>query len=134
MNRERADEVGRKLQAMMRAFAFEHGMQVLKTAVRYDETGLRFSAEVSEMGDDGNALRSERDFKAIARLIGLTPDDFGRTFTMRGRAYTVCGVMPKARRQPVLAKCADDGKTYRFEGGQVAMYLHANGSPAAVSA
>ena len=63
---------------------------------------------------DGTAhTKAELDFKRVAHLYGLSPDDFGFTFEYRGSTYTVSGINTRANRYPVQA-CTSDGTRYKF--------------------
>jgi hypothetical protein len=70
--------------------------------------------KVSVLDGDGKAITEESEsFRSNAKLLGLEPDDLGKEFTFRGQLYTICGLKPKSRKYPVIAR-SDNGKDYKF--------------------
>lgn len=124
MTREKAVSIGTELEKVLRAFAMEHGIGFDKARVRFDSAGLTYSAEFSEQTASGASAVAERDYRMCAPLLGLDPDTFGKSFVARGARYTISGVLPRAKRQPLLADAAD-GTRYRFEPSYIALLAKA---------
>ena len=62
-------------------------------------------------------------FAKHAARYGLVPTDIGRTFTAKGRAFTVAGCSPRSRKYPIL--CTDvDGREFKFQAAHVARELN----------
>ena len=78
--------------------------------ITFSDADFRCKLEVS-CGSTDDAARREWDKHAF--LFGLTSEDFGKTFVHGGTAFTICGIKPKSRKFPVLAKNAN-GTTYKF--------------------
>ena len=51
---------------------------------------------------------------AYATMVGLADVEFGARFEIQGTTYSICGLKPRSRKYPVLAKQIPTGKTYKF--------------------
>lgn len=82
---------------------------------RREALPVMFQFLVEERDESGKVLTAvAKDFVNTAPLHGLRPEDLGRQFeTGKGR-YEICGMKPRARKYPVLARKLGDGKTYKF--------------------
>ena len=78
--------------------------------ISFSDADFRCKLEVS-CGSADDASRREWD--KHAPLFGLASEDFGKSFVHGGTAFTVCGIKPKSRKYPVLAKNLS-GTTYKF--------------------
>lgn len=68
----------------------------------------------------------QQEFKRYASLVGLEPEDFGRTFVAGGKTYKLTGINLRARKFPIQAVNLRDGKTYKMTEASV---LNALGRP-----
>jgi hypothetical protein len=50
---------------------------------------------------------------AYCNHFGLTPEDFGRKFTIKSRIFEVVGLNPSAPAFPIRAKRLPDGREFR---------------------
>jgi len=101
-----------EMEAALQGVAKKHGLVIAQAGGQYDPAGaatLRFSVAVRMT--DGSVQSKERiAFNEFHKLVGLTPEDYGRTFTFGGRTYTVDGLTPSLK---VHTK-RDDGRPYTF--------------------
>jgi len=60
-------------------------------------------------------LADERKFKQYASKFGLTGSEFGKSFKVRGKTFTIVRINPKAKvgGYPIIAKNAN-GTSYKF--------------------
>ena len=61
-------------------------------------------------------------FKANADLLGLTAEDLGAKFTVRGQTFQITGLATRSRKYPILA-CGPQGKGYKFPASTVCRAL-----------
>lgn len=78
--------------------------------IRFSET--HFTAKL-EVGIGNPANVAYQQFEDHAWKFGLTGDHFGKTFTYAGEQFTVCGIKPKSKKYPIIAKNAR-GTEYKF--------------------
>jgi hypothetical protein len=102
----------------MRVLSEHFGRQGIKITVgsgKFDSTSLTTHFTFNEPSIDGTFVtKEERDYKAYASMLGLDSVPFGTMFHTQGATYTVCGLKPRSDKYPVLAKCYQNGKTYKF--------------------
>jgi len=90
---------------------------------RYCKHNASLKTEVSTVTADGRVNSKEvENFKRYARSLGLNADDLGKTFTSRGRQFTITGLNIRARTYPIEAK-RDDGKGFKFGAATVARHI-----------
>jgi hypothetical protein len=67
-------------------------------------------------------------FKRNARFFGLEPDDLGKTFhsIATGKKMEITGAKPRNHKYPIIAKCASNGKAYKFSAREVMLGLGRN--------
>lgn len=58
------------------------------------------------------------------RLIGLTPEDFGKIFMLNGVEYKIIGLKTNNRRFPIIASRIPDGKCFKFGDDTVKLVIH----------
>lgn len=97
--------------------AAEFGIQIKIGGGSYLGGSYKPKFEVAVITADGTVLTPEAmAFKQCAGMLGLKPDDLGRTFPSAGnRTMKITGYRTRAHRRPITATCAEDGKTYVFE-------------------
>lgn len=72
-----------------------------------------FKLEVVTMADTGEArdLRAEA-FKSFAVLLGLQPEDLGKSIMLVGKPHMITGYNPKARKNSIRVRDVTNGKDY----------------------
>lgn len=120
MTRSLLRELNAEINGALEAVAERHGLVVSVGGGSFSSSSYRPKVEFKTVGEDG----VPEDFAATARLLGLPEDCYGKTFTNRGRAFTVRGFNLRAKRYPVLVE-RDDGRTYKFDVGTVKWRLEA---------
>lgn len=114
----------RKLRAQLEVYCKEIseqlGMDVKLGNASYNANSITFKLELAEIDDSGEVLSKEvTRFKLQADLYHLKPEDLFKQFHANGRTYTVKGLDTRSYKYPILCYCEEDGKTYKFPGGQV---------------
>ena len=91
---------------------------------KYALTSATFEVKLATKENDGTVVTEEvRNFRRSAHLYNLTPEDLGRLFTSNGLHFHLSGLMPSRPKFPFLAKCVEDGKTYKFTEKAIEMHL-----------
>ena len=104
----------------------QEGLQVKLGNASYtsgDIFPIAFKCEVSATNEDGTVETKEaRDFKQLAEIYGLSPDDLGREFTTwDGKTFKITGLSRRRRKFPISATM--NGKSYKFPAEQVKQHL-----------
>tara|TARA_B100000614_G_C14333991_1_gene405956 strand:+ start:240 stop:653 length:414 start_codon:yes stop_codon:yes gene_type:complete len=106
--------------------SIQEGLQVDLGNARYtsgDIFPITFKFEVSATNEDGTVETKEAsDFKKLASLYGLSPDDLGREFTTwDGKTFKITGLKRTRRKYPISATM--NGKSYKFPAEQIKQHL-----------
>lgn len=56
----------------------------------------------------------KRAFENYAWHFNLKPNDYGRTFTVKGKAYRITGIKPRRRKYPITAVRVSDNAPFKF--------------------
>ncbi len=123
------------LQAQMlaacREVAEAHGLVVEDGGVQEMDLRYAFSFNVrvgipeadGSLFEPGKAL-----FGIMAETYGLSPDDLGRTFTVRGETFRITGLSPNRPKYPIDVERLPDRRPYKFPVDIVVVHLRATGS------
>lgn len=91
--------------------------------IRYSHTEATMKILATPTTVDGEDFDKEREeFNRYAPALGLSPEDYGRTFDSRGKSFTICGIKPRVRKYPVLAKDSS-GSIYKFPMSRINQVL-----------
>lgn len=109
----------KEMEADLAALNKKYGMTFALGSCKFSAETAEFKLTVSLPAQDGTAeTAAAKEFKryAKANLLGsLQESDLGRSFrTTEGRVYTIVGAKMSARKYPILATSALDGRTYKF--------------------
>jgi hypothetical protein len=97
----------------------KHGVQITLGRGSYNPANATFKLEVAAMSTDGVVQSKEsEDFKQMARLYGLQPEDLNQPFYGGRGEYVLVGLNTKARTMPLLGEQVEmgrrTGKRYKF--------------------
>lgn len=121
------------LRELLDTFAAERGISAgkLRGTISPTGDGLKVSIELATVSSDGQvntpemrAWREQCQYDwSDLRRAGLTEDDLGATFTVRGEQFTIAGYKPRARKRPVLAQQVGSDALFVFPIDAVARLL-----------
>ena len=107
MDKNVAKQIAEDTQKALESVAAKYGVTV---TVR----GGTFDAGMFKPRVEFRAPESRRsDFERYARMFGVDPQAFGKTFNFGGTTYRVAGIRPSAHKRPILA-AREDGKSFAF--------------------
>ena len=114
LDRPTVKYIRKRLEAALTPLAEELGVAIDFGSCTFKTNNCRLQLRVSVLDPDGKAITEESEsFRSSAKLFGLEPDDLGKEFTFRSQLYTICGLKPKSRKYPVVAR-SDNDKDYKF--------------------
>lgn len=123
-NKHNGMELVNALRQALQNAANDFGVTIELGTPRYDENRLTFKVEAFVAGNGNQGESSAAiQFRAAATLLGLQPEDLGKTFQSRGDTYQIVGAKIANRKYPILAKNIKNGKTYKFTANDVRKLL-----------
>lgn len=103
-----------KVEAALADLAKDLGIVIKAGKINYSADNCTLQVTFANVGEGGVVLSKEAtDFKRMAKLYGLEPEDLGRTFKWGGKEFTITGLAARAARFPILGKDAL-GRTFKF--------------------
>jgi hypothetical protein len=118
MNPSSCDLISADAKIALEMVAEQFGLQLKRGRGQYDPTNGTFTMKWTFVCETEDGIPA--DFIGYAHRYGLTAEDFGREFNTHNGTYSICGISPRSRKYPILAKCARTGKTYKFTSSAVA--------------
>ena len=95
--------------------AARNNVRIVAGRATYTQTNSTMKLEISAKDSaTGEAIpRMAEDFKSLACLHGLKPEDLGRKFVFAGRGYTIVGLKPRCTQRPIIVT-RDDGREFKI--------------------
>ena len=125
LTREQVRNIAAEMDMALKAVAAKYKMTVKMGTRHFNDMSFSFrvEAQVEEVKtSSGSVSPEEANFKRYAGLFGLSPDDWGKSFTdFSGRSFTICGLKQRNHKYPILASLG--GKRYKFPAFSVKMAL-----------
>lgn len=110
------DQVRVDITDALKEVGAKYGLSFRATNISYTSTNATIKLEASCLTPSGEVIFKEaEDFKKMAELYGLKPEDLGKTFEyIDGINYQIVGLKPKSRRYPILCKNLQNLKLVRL--------------------
>jgi len=122
LDRATVHDLQEELKAAMKVVTDRHGLSLIFKSQVFNASSTQLKYEVAVRDASGAAQSRERQaFQLMAVSYGHQSSDLDRTFTSRGRTFTICGLKTRSS-YPVLAK-RDDGTVFKFTVETVRMAL-----------
>jgi len=120
-NRSNLKTLRAELDSALAAVLTKHGLTADLGNIRFGATDFRCKLNVEVASTTGptsvadTTAVNERKFKQHAYKFGLTGNEFGKSFKVRGTVFTITEINPRAKRggYPIIAQNAR-GTTYKF--------------------
>ena len=107
-------ELRADIDAALKSVAEKHNISLNAGSARYTPTTATFKLEAVTTTIDGEVVEAEKvKFNEFCGKFGIAKDAFGSTFKSNGEVFTICGIKPKAKKYPILAK-NNQGTVYKF--------------------
>lgn len=97
----------------------EHGLKASMPRMTYDLSGTQAWGKLTITATEVDGEQVDAEKVAWDRHFGdFDPDGvkdcYGKTYQHCGTPVVVCGVRPRSRKYPILARNLRDGKTYKY--------------------
>lgn len=100
------------IQTALAPLADSHNLACHVGNASYLDNTITFKLEVFDTASGTEP--GQDDFNRYCYRYGLKEEDFGKVFTWRGRLMTLCGLKPRSRTYPLLARDNDNGKVFKL--------------------
>jgi hypothetical protein len=113
-----------RMQQALSGIEAELGLTFKLGNCRFGATYGTFKLDFVKPNEAGEVVdKSVALFRANAEVYGLSPNDLGLHFTSpTGKSFTLTGMNPKGKEYKFLARCSQDGRTYKFKASQIIAY------------
>lgn len=122
INRQLAKTLRDAINAALIEVGNEYGMNIHAGNCTFDDISLKYQLRCEVADQSAIDAAAEKDFREWAKWTDIDQDAFGKSFNSNGKSFTICGVKPRNRKYPILAKSAD-GSTYKFQPRQIAQHF-----------
>lgn len=120
--REMRDDIDRALEEIGR----QYGVVFKAGNARFTSSVATFKLEAATIDAEGSVVTKEADdFKMMAVMYGLKPEDLGREFWIGSRKYKLVGLKRSARAYPILAE--RDGQRFKLPAEAVRSAIASQG-------
>lgn len=104
-NKSNLKTIRADIDAALAAVESKHGVKFSLGNIRYSTNDFRCKLEcVSTADANGNAINVDKaNFERLAVMVGVKKDAFGKSFTKRGKKYTITSINTRARKFPIQA-------------------------------
>lgn len=100
-------ELKAEISAALKDLEARHNIKIGWARGSYDTDG--HATLKMELTQNGAPDRMETDYRFHAPSWGIPADTFGKQFSTASGTYEICGIAPKARSMPILAKKVGGG-------------------------
>ena len=115
LDKQTVRQIRNRLEIALKPLAAELGVELDLGSCAFREHNGRFQLRVALLDINGKPITEEYEsFIYNASFFGFESTDLGREFTFQGQTFMICGLKPKSRRYPVLAK-SSNGTGYKFD-------------------
>lgn len=115
-DRTSVDMLRRALNQHLEQIKQETGLSCKLGTMKFSPTSCRLTLEFLAEGDTD---AEEADFRRNCSLVGLSPADFDRRFTVNGNVYKIRAVKPSRHKYPISAINPFTNRMYKFSKSQV---------------
>lgn len=74
-----------------------------------------FTTKIEFIALEEGKSTEETAFAQSARLVGLTPEDYGRVIRIRGEQYKLVAIKPNNHKYPIIGESLATGKRFKFQ-------------------
>jgi hypothetical protein len=123
MKQEQIKIIQEHLKAAFSDIGAKHKVIINMGSLSYND--LYFTCPIKGRFTDAQGSTEEADkaeWDMYCGKFGMTPDMFGKSFSIAGKTYKIIGIKPKARKYPVVGQVGSGGK-YVFSSIDVVLSM-----------
>lgn len=123
-NKTNLRQMNAEIESALKQIASKYGLEVKLGNTRFSKQNASSKFELMTIGDSGNIMTKEAlDFNRYKNYKDIRAN-LGDSFQFNGNTYTIVGYKARSHKYPILAKCAEDGKTYKLPINTVNRYTN----------
>ena len=103
MDKPKIRDMRPAIEAALKSVEDKFGVKAHVGSASYTPNNVVFKLEFAELVNGQAVTKDVEDFKQMAMLYGLKPEDLGKPFMFRNEGYTVSGLAPKRQGDAVWA-------------------------------
>ena len=112
-----------EIDEVLKAVGERHNVVLKLGRGSYDDNGATFKLDVMPVAETGEVITPAiKEWHRYAEAYGFDKDDLGKEFVCNRQVFTICGLNPRKRKHPVLAKTSI-GKVFCFGEDSVLLFL-----------
>ena len=112
-------DLGKDIEEALKLISAKHGITIEVGNMSYSPTTCNIKLKAVITGEDKSEEAIMKvEWSAKASRYGFKASDFGRSFKIDGKMFTISGVRPKNRSYPIIGTDAN-GKNYKFTSSMV---------------
>jgi hypothetical protein len=117
-------QINDEMEQAMKAVAAKYGLEIKIGNTRFSGSNASSKFEMMTISESGDVITKEAiDFNRYKNYKGIEAN-LGDSFQYQGNTYTIIGYKPRSNKYPILAKCSEDGKTYKLPINLVNRYTN----------
>ena len=108
------------IDAVLKVVADKHSIQLTAGNASFQERTATMKLEMAIIDESGKAIsKYAEEFKALAEMYEMKPEDLGKTLTVQGRVFKITGLNRKNHAYPILVDEISNGKSFKLAVEQV---------------
>jgi len=124
MNSNELDRIRSALNKAHKAVEAEFNISISLGTITHYSTHFTTKMTATRNTQDGKKVTQESiDFKRLAHLYNLSPDDLNKTFIHKGEEFVITGLKSRNKTYPILAIKLSTGQSYKFPASVVKQQL-----------
>jgi len=113
-DRSNLRQINSEIEQAMKEVAAKYGLEVKIGNTRFSSSNASSKFELMTISQSGEVMTKEAlDFNRYKSYKGIRAN-LGDSFQLDGKTYTIAGYKARSHKYPILAKCTEDGKTYKL--------------------
>jgi hypothetical protein len=125
MTRKDCKDIRLSLDGALKDVGARHNVTFTVGSMTYTDIGLTVRLEATH-GDQDEAERLK--FREAAPSFGLSDDDYGRTFSVRGRHFALIALKTRSPKRPYVGREISTGRQFNFTEAEAGL-LSITGTP-----
>lgn len=128
-NKAECGKLGKAVEAELVKVGKRFGIDIQFRGGTFSGSEFTFRVRATTLDTNG-AVKDKKaeNFKKLASLYGMNPNDLGRTFTSGYSKYEIVGLNPSAHKYPIIVRDVKTNKRFKLSSDTVKICIKADGN------